>query len=794
MAPRYGHILHAIASSPWAILPEKLQAILAVIETRATGGRVSLEEIQAAKEAARSRTSVAPSGQIAVLPVFGTISPRMDLFSEMSGGTSAVQLGRDFDALVADETISTIVLDVDSPGGNVYGIQELAAKIHAARGKKRVIAVADHLMASAAYWLGTAAEEVVASPSSEVGSIGVFGVHTDASKFYEERGLAHTIVSAGKYKTEGNNLEPLSDTAREAMQATIDEYYDQFVKAVAKHRGVKPAAVRGGFGEGRCLPTRAALEAGMIDRIATLDQVLGELAGGKVTRSSGKSAMTVTLDKAAAVGTTERQIAALGATATDGLGNVVALEVRRDGTVVHIYDTENTGARAGGAADVERIPVANRPHAAKEHTVKDETNGGQNGATTESEAPSAEESFVELAALSGKTLADIQRWKREGKTVKQVRDELLAEVANPTPVVRMGAERETQKPWRSFGEQVAAIIFAGKPGVDANGIDRRLFAGVTGMSQGVPSEGGFLVAPQFSQKIWDGLNEAPDSLLSRTDSYTVEGESLTFNANAETSRATGSRYGGMQAFWIAEADQVDKSKPKFRQVRLEPQQLAVLVYLTDKLIKNSPVALEQYVSRAAVEEINFMVGNAIYNGSGAGQPAGLMGSGSLVSVLKETGQAAATIVQKNISKMWKRLHPRSRGNAVWLHNVDIEDQLDALSTVVQNVAGTENVGGYANKVFDPERRTLKGRPLVACEYAETLGTKGDLMLVDLGAYASGVRGGVESAISMHLRFDYLEQALRFVFEVDGQPWLASALTPFKGTATLTTHVVLDTRS
>jgi HK97 family phage major capsid protein len=145
--------------------------------------------------------------------------------------------------------------------------------------------------------------------------------------------------------------------------------------------------------------------------------------------------------------------------------------------------------------------------------------------------------------------------------------------------------------------------------------------------------------------------------------------------------------------------------------------------------------------------------------------------------------------------MWARLHPRFRSNAVWLHNVDIEPQLDNLSTTVTNVAGTENVGGYANKVFDAERRTLKGRPLIACEFSATLGTQGDLRLVDLKQYLAGIRsGGVQSDISIHVAFLTNETAFRFIFSVDGQPWLASPLTPYKGTATLTSHVVLDTRS
>lgn len=325
-------------------------------------------------------------------------------------------------------------------------------------------------------------------------------------------------------------------------------------------------------------------------------------------------------------------------------------------------------------------------------------------------------------------------------------------------------------------------------------MDKRLalMAAATGMSQGVGSDGGFLVPPQFSTAIWDGLNKGIDTLLGRTDQYTVEGESITFNANAETSRATGSRYGGVRGYWFAEAAQMTSSKPTFRQVKLEPQQLGVLVYLTDKLMKNSSIALEQYVTRAATEEINFLVSDAIINGTGAGQPLGIVGHAATVSVAAESGQAAATIVKANIDKMWARCHARARNNAVWFINQDIEPQLENLAMAV----GTGGVPVYLppGGIADTPNARLKGRPVIPIEYCATLGTVGDIILADLSAYTTGTMGGVESAMSMHLRFDYNETALRFIFAVDGRPWLASALTPFKGTNPLSPIVTLATRS
>ena len=363
--------------------------------------------------------------------------------------------------------------------------------------------------------------------------------------------------------------------------------------------------------------------------------------------------------------------------------------------------------------------------------------------------------------------------------------------------VKQRAEDDPTWGWRSFGEYATALMTAYTPGHRV--LDERLYIGAaaTGMSQGTGADGGFLVPPVYSTKIWDGLNATADNLLGRTDQYTIEGESLTFNANAETSRATGSRFGGVRGYWIAEADQITASKTTFRQIRIEPQELAVLIYATDKLIRNSAVALEQYLTRAATEEINFLVGDSIINGTGAGQPLGLLNhistAGCVVSVAKETGQAAATINHTNIVKMFSRGHARSRANMVWLINQDIEPQLNSMTLGV----GASGLPVYLppGGLSDAPYGALLGRPVIPIEYCATIGTVGDIILADLRAYVTGTRGGVNSAMSIHLRFDYAETAFRFMFAVDGKPWLASALTPYKGASnTVSPFVVLATRA
>lgn len=319
---------------------------------------------------------------------------------------------------------------------------------------------------------------------------------------------------------------------------------------------------------------------------------------------------------------------------------------------------------------------------------------------------------------------------------------------------------------------------------------------VTGGSQGVPSDGGFTVPPSFATTIWDGLNEDIFDLMSRTDQFTITGESLSFPANAETSRTSGTIFGGVQASWLAEAAQIAATKPTFRRIKLEPQELAVLIYETDKLLRNNVVALEQYLTRAATAGIQWQVGDAIVNGDGSGKPLGLLSSGSIISVAKESGQAADTIVYNNIVKMYARLHAARRRNAIWLINQDIEPQLWNLAQegTSSSTPAFLPAGGLSAAPF----ATLIGRPIIPIEWCATLGDVGDIILVDLSAYAMGLRGGVAGGImtasSPHLRFDFAETAFRFIFEADGKPWLLSALTPANGPNTLSTHVTLAARA
>jgi signal peptide peptidase SppA len=178
---------------------------------------------------------------------------------------------------VADDAVSQILLDIDSPGGSVYGVSELSDVILSARAQKPVVAIANSLAASAAYWVGSQASEFYVTAGGEVGSIGVWQAHQDYSKAMDEAGVKTTLISAGKFKVEGNPYAPLDEEAQGFMQSRVDDYYASFTKAVAKGRGVPITQVREGMGQGRVLGADAALAQNMVDGIASFDQVLSKM-------------------------------------------------------------------------------------------------------------------------------------------------------------------------------------------------------------------------------------------------------------------------------------------------------------------------------------------------------------------------------------------------------------------------------------------------------------------------------------------------------------------------------------
>lgn len=279
---KYLRAVEYVSNVLWVIHPDKLQTILSVLAFRASGDEFTPEEIKSQIGSGAERASA--RGNVAVVPLRGTIAHRIGMMDESSGGISAERFTTMMNAAVADPSIGSIVIDCDSPGGTIPGVPEAAAAVYAARGVKPVVAVANSMMASAAYWICSQADEIVAIPSiieGKIGSIGAYFAHKDMSAALEKEGVKITLISAGKYKTEGNPLGPLTPEAEAILQTQANDAHGAFMKDVARGRGVTPSAVRDGFGEGRALNAKDALNAGMVDSIGTMSDTVVRLLGKK---------------------------------------------------------------------------------------------------------------------------------------------------------------------------------------------------------------------------------------------------------------------------------------------------------------------------------------------------------------------------------------------------------------------------------------------------------------------------------------------------------------------------------
>ena len=272
-------------ATPWALMPERLHALASVVMRWSAGiaadtdNLVRIQADRVIRETRRQASTAQSSGGIAVLPLYGIVTQRGNMVDDVSGPgtTSTQQFSSALRQLLADDTVGQILIDIDSPGGSVYGVAELADEIQSARAQKPVVAVANSLAASAAYWIGCSASEFYVTSGGEVGSIGVWQAHQDFSRALDEAGVKTTLISAGKFKVEGNPYSPLDDEAQSFMQSRVDDYYAAFTKAVARGRGVPISQVRDGMGQGRVLGADAALAQNMVDGVATFDEVIKKM-------------------------------------------------------------------------------------------------------------------------------------------------------------------------------------------------------------------------------------------------------------------------------------------------------------------------------------------------------------------------------------------------------------------------------------------------------------------------------------------------------------------------------------
>lgn len=312
------------------------------------------------------------------------------------------------------------------------------------------------------------------------------------------------------------------------------------------------------------------------------------------------------------------------------------------------------------------------------------------------------------------------------------------------------------------------------------------FKAPSGMYEDSDPDGGDLVPREFSNQIYTRML-AQNQILSYLTVLPVVGNTMTVPALKEDSRVDGSRQGGLLAYWENEADQYIKSKPTFRNVTARLKKLTVLSFVTEELLADSPTALDSWLGNRVPLEINFKINDAVVNGLGVGQPKGIMASNSKITAAAVSGQGANTIVARNVLAMFKRVVYSQRSSMIWLYNQDAEDQLYGL---FQPTGSTSGVLFFAPNTATGQF-TLMGRPSLCIEQCQTLGTEGDIIAFAPEGYFAISKAGIQSFMSMHLRFDYDEYAYKWRFRFDGQPFDDVALTAYKGTTTYSSIVTLN---
>lgn len=398
------------------------------------------------------------------------------------------------------------------------------------------------------------------------------------------------------------------------------------------------------------------------------------------------------------------------------------------------------------------------------------------------------ESFLQSETTPGTPLAAHQEPKMIGnrKIYAKLSDQLFANGLKPTQ------KSDSMKPYSSLAEQLHDIYMHDK--TQGRVADPRLLEiqAALGGNESVPAEGGFLVIPEYAQGL---IKRTYDVALisSKCFKMPMTSSRLIMHAVDEDSRKDGSRWGGILAYWLAEAGTYQPTKPKFREMQFVSNKLIGLSYATEEQLADGP-AWESYVNEAVPQELAFQIDTAVYSGPGAGAPLGITNSGAVVVVAKESAQSAATIVTNNILKMWSQMWARSRANAVWFINQDIEPQLIPLTLGAPSLAqillytapGINGNPGPYGKLF--------GRDVIPVEQASTLGTQGDIMLADMTQYILAQRSDVRADTSIHVAFLTGEQAFRFMLRLDGQPTWKKPLTPYQGSALKSPFVTLATRS
>lgn len=407
----------------------------------------------------------------------------------------------------------------------------------------------------------------------------------------------------------------------------------------------------------------------------------------------------------------------------------------------------------------------------------------------------------QLAFADNEIAAETLRRDRDRTATALPDDAAAAAAAGMTSVTFPAASGgKAPKPFTSFGAQLSAIRDSAIAAKRGGSPDPRLMAiqefahfqaAASGLSESVGSDGGFAVQTDYAERIQARI-DTEATLWPKAFQVPLSANSngVKINLLDETSRATGSRWGGVQVYWEPEATAATAKRPKIYPLELTLGKLFGIGYRTDE-ISQDWTASGALLEAAFTAEIAFTLDDAAIRGTGSGMPLGWLNSSCVVTVDKETGQAADTVIAENFYNMFARMPARSKTRAVWYINGDLWPQVFQL----QQVIGTGGVPLFipTGAIGDAPGGTILGRPIVEIEQASAPGDLGDINFVDMGEYLALDKGAIQRASSLHVEFLTDQEVFRWIFRTNGAPGWKSAVTPYKGSKTRSPFVILQAR-
>ncbi len=309
------------------------------------------------------------------------------------------------------------------------------------------------------------------------------------------------------------------------------------------------------------------------------------------------------------------------------------------------------------------------------------------------------------------------------------------------------------------------------------------------INEGSNIEGGFLIPPEFSNRLWERSIEG-DIFYQRAQKIPMNSNTISFPYQIDKDHSS-NLFGGVTLYWKDEEAQYTASDLKFGRIQLSLHKLTGLCYISDEMIQDSPISIEPYISNKFVQALKWNRNKVMLTGTGAGQPLGIQNSDALISASKDTGQAADTITYTNLVNMWARTADKS--NLVWIANHNTLPQL--MNMTIEGGTASTPVWVPSNDASLAPNGTIFGAPIILTEHASTLGDVNDIALVDWSQYIIGEKsgGGIKTSTSMHLKFDYDQQTFKISYRWDGQPLWPTYFTPANG-STLSPFVNLAERA